>query len=363
MLLPPPATHDIFDARAGGGWRHVGVRIRRILRSRLPERLPGRLPPLLVEFAVGITFPLLMVALRLALVPLFGEQAPFALVFVGVVGAAVVAGWRAGLLALLVGQLLTWYLLIEGGGDVDHLRYLGGLLLAAVSQAVALVIVALYQREVDRVSHERETQMGLLERALKEIDHRTVNNYQTVLAVVLAQAKAADSAEVRHALTQVADRIRAIATASRQLALSSESLEEVRVADHLQELCAQIERGLSRDGVRLDYAFDDIAMSPVHTTCVSIILNELVTNALKHAFPDGHEGTIRVRLTETRKGCELTIEDDGVGIGNNGHSRGGGLGSRLVDMFAKQLRARHQVEAGAPGTRHRLAIPRPARGA
>jgi two-component system, sensor histidine kinase PdtaS len=333
--------------------------MQRILRSPLPERFAGKLPSVLVEIGIGVSFPLFMALSRLALVPWTGEFAPFALVFVGVVGAAVLAGWRSGLLSLVVGQALVWYLVMEPrftfgpkeGGQV------GALLLASIAQLLALVIIALYQREVDAAWSKSEAQMGLLQQALREIDHRTTNNYQTVLALILAQSRRAGAGPVKEALQQVADRITAVAQASRSLALSSENLKEVRLADHLRELTAQIERGLGRPEVRLQADFADVAMAPDRTVFLSILVNELVTNALKHAFPGEREGVIRIALDRAGDELALTVEDDGVGMAPSARSRGTGLGGQLITTFTRQLCARHEVVNDARGTRHRIRIP------
>lgn len=340
--------------------RAVGEkRIKRILRSRLPERLRGKLPPLVVEIGVGLGLTLLLVLVRLALLPWTGEAAPFALVFVAVVGAALLAGWRAGLIALGVGQALIWVFVMEprgsfGGKDSIHI---GALALATMAQLLVLSIVTLYQREIESAWSRRESQMDLLTKALKEIDHRTSNNYQTVLALVLAQAKSANDKPVKDALQQVGDRIRAIATASRRLAVASEGLEQVRIAAHLQHLCGEIERGLARPGIRFHCEFDDLVLGADATVCVSILVNELVTNALKHAFPDERAGTIKVALAKRRDGLELKVEDDGVGMKATGKARGTGLGTRLIETFTGQLKARHEVSSDAAGTRHRIRIP------
>ena len=334
--------------------------MKRILRSRLPERWADRVPPLAVEIAIGVTIPVVFTLARMALMPWAADRAPYALVFAAVVGAAVLAGWRSGLLAVITGQLLAWYVILDPVGyAADEREYLGGLAVATLSQLVALGIIWLYQREVDRAWSKREAQVDLLQQALVEIDHRTVNNYQTVLSLILAQARRAEP-PVRQALEQVADRINAIALASKQLALSSDSLDEVRVTHHLGELCKQIRQGLSRPGVEVHCQFEDVSIDAEQAIAMSILVNELVTNALKHAFPDDRHGEIRVSLGKSPQGLTLEVIDDGVGMKGTARTRGTGLGSRLVDTFTKQLSARHEIESGASGTRHRIHFPLPA---
>ena len=323
----------------------------------MPERLAGSVPPIVVEIAIGVAMAGLMTLLRIALVPLTGDRSPYALVFVAVIGASVLAGWRSGLLALVIGQSLSWMLVIDPASyELQKDRYVAGLAVAVVAQLMVLAIIALYQREVERAWSRREDQMDLLEKALKEIDHRTANNYQTVLALVLAQAKSSDDA-VRDALIQVADRIRAIAEAQRKLALASISLERVLVGEHLQDLCANLKRGLAGPEVTIDCAFDAITLGADETICVSILVNELVTNALKHAFPNGRPGTIQVALRTSGRAVELIVEDDGIGIDSSVQSQGTGLGSRLVETFVRQLKAKHEVASAGTGTRHRIRIP------
>ena len=87
--------------RLDNGRLRGGGAIKRIFRSRLPERLAGRYPGWLVELSIGLAAAIAALIVRLALVPSLGERAPYALIFFAVVIAAVIAGWRSGLVALI----------------------------------------------------------------------------------------------------------------------------------------------------------------------------------------------------------------------------------------------------------------------
>lgn len=345
---------------AGGvASQRMGVTIHTALSVRLPERLAGRIPAQLVEFGTGLLLAGAAVIARYALTPLIGDTAPYAFVSAAMIIAALVAGWRSGLVALLAGQLLTIYLIISPSSStyVSDWHRQATVVWAMVGQLIVLVIVAVYQREVDLGTAERDQRLKLLDEALKEIDHRTRNNYQTVLAMIDLQVKRSQNHDVATALKQVADRIEAIANASRQLAVRSADLGAVRLDDHLCGLVQQIERGLSRDGIDVACEVDEITASADAATSISIIVNELVTNAIKHAF--NGEGVGQVRITGTSgKGFELVIADNGRGIEatrRDGHT---GLGTRLVENFARQLGARHDIVSSDKGTTHRLVIPR-----
>lgn len=210
--------------------------------------------PILVEIAIGLAVPLVMIGLRMPLQGFAGDRAPYAFMFVSAALATLLAGWRSGVLAVFVGQLLTWYVVIQPSWSfaLPTSEVRSGLIIATISQLLTVLIIGLYQREVDKGTREREQRVALLNEALNEIDHRTRNNYQTVLAMIDLQSRRATAAPVQQALRQVSDRIQAIANASQQLAARSSDLDTVRLDDHLCGLVQQIERGLSRDGIDVD---------------------------------------------------------------------------------------------------------------
>jgi two-component sensor histidine kinase len=302
---------------------------------------------------------LLSVGLRAALTGWVGDIAPYAFVFVAVTLAAVAAGWRSGLIALGLGQALVWFAIVEpfhaaGEGSVNHVA---GMVVSTAAQLIILLTITLYQREVAKGMSERDHRMALLDEALREIDHRTRNNYQTVMAMIDLQARRADDDGVRDALRQVSDRIQAIANASEQLAVRSKDLDAVRLDAHLCGLVEQIGRGLSRDEIKVDCEVDDVTASADTATSISIIVNELVTNAIKHAFNGQGSGHVLVSGKSGRQ-FELIVADDGRGMKPAVQDGRSGLGSRLVESFARQLGAKHQVTSSDKGTTHTLVIPR-----
>ena len=326
----------------------------------MPERLANRLPPALVEIAIGLATALAATAARLPLEPLLGQRAPYALVFLGVVVACVLGGWRSGLIALVTGQLLTLFTVVDPRWSFSGLdsQGLGGFLFSSTSQLLILAVVALYQREVARALGTQERQMDLLSEALREIDHRTKNNYQTVVALIALQAKQAHAPEVRQALQEAADRVHAVSLASDKLALRSENLGTVRLGDHICDLCEQIKRGLSSEQIKVECDVANFATSTEKAIYISIIVNELVTNTLKHAFREAAEGIIRVSSKVDQEGVAIiVVEDNGSGMAPASSGARTGLGTRLVERFVRQIDARHLVTSSASGTVHNILIP------
>jgi two-component sensor histidine kinase len=309
-------------ARAGG------ADMKKILRSRLPERLADRVPPLLVELGVGVLL------------------------------AAVAAGWRSGLVALIVGQTFAWFAVVgRVGPAVVNVHPLAGLAASSVSQLVILTIISLYQWEVGKGTAEREKRLELLDQARREIDHRAKNNFQTVLSLVQLQAARESEPKVKTALQQVADRILAISVATEHLAIRSEDLATVPLRDHLCGLCEQLERGLARGDVRVECDVANVTASADTAIHLAIIVNELVTNSLKHAFDDGRSGLVRVHSKLIGDGLELEVADDGGGMKSAARSSGTGLGRKLVETFAKHLDAKLEVSSSPAGTSCKILVP------
>jgi two-component system, sensor histidine kinase PdtaS len=331
-----------------------------VLNKRLPERLQAHFRPILTEFLVGLVTAGLAVAARLPLDPFLGGRAPFVFIFVAIVTATLLAGWRSGLLALVCGQALTWYLVIGpnwsglGGDDAQT----AGFFVGTISELLVLAVVAIYQRGADRAAAEREQRMQLLGQALREIDHRTKNNYQTVLAMIRLQARGLKDNQGKEALERTAQRIECLALVSQQLAYRSLDLKNIRLDEHLRELCSQVEQGLSRKGVQIECDGDQITMAASKALGISIIVNELITNSLKHAFPQQREGSIKVQSRLAQGALELLVQDNGCGFPLTAPiQKEGGLGSKLIESFVHQLKARHEVLSSDLGTKHRILVP------
>ena len=353
---------DSTLALRGLHWRPAGggLVIRNIIRSRLPERLHGRVPGRAVELLVGSLAAAFFVGLRLPATSLLGDQAPYAFNFLAVTLAAVLAGWRSGLAALVLGQLMAWFFILEPRWSFQITDPERGWSLSAatLAQALTLLVIALYQREVDRGVTEREGRLQLLEDARNEIDHRVRNNYQIVLAVVQMQIRRASDEGERQLLRQVSDRIKAVSLATDRLALRSNTdLTTVSLREHLCQLCQDLERGLSNDEVSVNCDVMDIPASAVLATHLAIIVNELVTNSLKHAFRDRDRGQVRVEASPTETGLELIVADDGCGFVDRSSTTGTGLGQKLVQTFVKQIGGRHETSSSERGTVHRIIVP------
>lgn len=330
--------------------------MRRLVTIDLPRLLSRRLPRPVTELAVGVGVTAFFIGVRLAISPLLGEVAPFALGIIAVVIAALLGGWRSGLVSMVLGTTLIWYLVLPPHRSFAIENASTALILAAgiFTEGVILIALGLYQREIRAGQLERVRRINFLGHALREMDHRTKNNFQIVTSLLTLQAGRSPNDEVKTALNEAAERLKAVAAVYDALAPSSQGLASVRLQDQLQEICDQIKRGIMPDGIALSTELEPILVPHESAVAIGIIVNELVTNACKHAFGDGG-GSILVKAWREDGAAIIEVADDGRGF-VAGAARPG-LGSRLVTAFLQRLKARSEVQSSPEGTVHRIRVP------
>ena len=170
---------------------------------------------------------------------------------------------------------------------------------------------------------------------LEELRHRTKNDLAMVVSMLSMQARLKTNTETRAALEKAIGRIQAIASAHEYFQ-PREAGGGVEMAAYLGNLCGHLGDGL-RDlrpiAVRVDAA--EVYLPAEQAAPLGLIVNELVTNALKHAFPQDRAGTIDVSL-KAEGALTLCVKDNGIGCPID---RREGLGSRLTRLLAQQLGA------------------------
>lgn len=193
---------------------------------------------------------------------------------------------------------------------------------------------------------------------MKEIHHRVKNNLQIVASLLNLQANQISNPEARAEFALARDRIRALATLHRTL-YAEDTLTSLNMAVFLRELCEQtlhIAGAYEEGRIALDIDCDNFWMDPDQAVPLALIVTELVTNAIKYAFPDGRRGTITMRLHRDDEQATLYIADDGIGFDFNEEHRVQGLGLRLIHGFVRQLRGVMDY-SGQEGVQFTLTIP------
>ena len=192
--------------------------------------------------------------------------------------------------------------------------------------------------ESEQAKGEALAQRDLL---LRELNHRVKNNLQLVTALLHLQAARLDDAGMRAQFEQASSRVAAIAEIHASLHPAERMVGDVAVGDYLKRLCGRLTTAFLEKGeeerISLTVEADRQRSILDRALPLGLIVNELVTNALKHAFPSGGSGAIRISFARRDGGWRLEVRDTGSGIPSFPEERESGFGSKLVRLLVKQI--------------------------
>jgi len=200
-------------------------------------------------------------------------------------------------------------------------------------------------------AHER---IGIL---LQELTHRVKNSLQFIASMVMIEARSHTTRGVRAALERVSDRIAALGQLYLELS-KVDAIEAVDAATYLDELCRDLIASVHKEGDTSIVLKTDIVSELLPTDRaipIGLIVSELVTNAIKYAFPGEAKGTVMVTLKRVPGELRLTVADDGQGL--DPQHVDSGLGGRLVNAFAQQLGGQVVRKSDSHGTTVHLILP------
>jgi two-component sensor histidine kinase len=202
-----------------------------------------------------------------------------------------------------------------------------------------------------------EESIGHHQTLMREADHRIKNSLQILASLLRLQAARADGNEVRDALAGTAERIRSIGVVHDALQASGGE-DAVELGAAIGQVCGSLQEMAGDPGRIAVYVVADLVWAPAaYARPVMLMANELILNALRHGFPDGRAGTIRVGLSAIDDQLLLAVTDDGVGIPDAAvESRGYGL--KLSRLMAAQVAGSLSVD-GEKGVRATLRAPAP----
>ena len=208
-----------------------------------------------------------------------------------------------------------------------------------------------------RLQREHAAARQRIDMLLQELTHRVKNSLQFIAAMVMIEARSHKSGEGRAALGRVSNRITALGQLYSTLS-KADTVEAVDAATYLDELCRDLIASVHKEGDTSIVLKTDFESEPLPTDRaipIGLIVNELVTNAVKYAFPGEAKGTVMVTLKRVPGELRLTVADDGQGL--DPRRADSGLGGRLVDGFAQQLGGQVERISDSQGTAVHLILP------
>jgi two-component sensor histidine kinase len=185
---------------------------------------------------------------------------------------------------------------------------------------------------------------------LREVNHRVGNSLQIIASLLHLQANSSAQDDVKVALTNAMGRVAAVAQVHRRL-YTSHDLKSVLLNQYLDALLEDLRRSAEGNRMsRLTLKAEPVEIDPDRAVAIGIIVNELVMNAVKYAYPDC-AGPIHVDLQAQGDDIELSIADDGVGLNAKTDPRSTGMGQRIVTAMAAKLEASVERDPAHAGTR------------
>jgi two-component sensor histidine kinase len=187
------------------------------------------------------------------------------------------------------------------------------------------------------------------------MSHRVKNKFAMILSIIGLQARQSDPA-TRAALEAIAGRVRVIANVHDHLQLARhDSL--VDMSEYLGELCRSLGDTMRElRPLTVTVAAVPVMMPPDKALSTGLIVNELLTNAFKYAFPDDRVGHVHVELARDAGSLSLTVADDGSGCAEGSEA---GLGTKLVNLLVAQLGGEARWDQSNPGCKVTATFPAP----
>jgi two-component sensor histidine kinase len=171
------------------------------------------------------------------------------------------------------------------------------------------------------------------EAMLREVNHRAKNSIAMAIGLLRLQKQRSRALRVKQALDQAIQRLYHLARIHDILSRHGNGSDRIDMPTYLAELCDSFSPVIGNVEIRL--RADAIELDASRVAPVALIVGEAVSNAIKHAYPDGKAGVVRVTLSCDATSVALAVEDDGIGCKNT--SATGSLGVRLMTEMARSL--------------------------
>jgi two-component sensor histidine kinase len=205
--------------------------------------------------------------------------------------------------------------------------------------------------EKDQLIIEKDGLLSEKDALLEEVHHRVKNNLQVIASLLRLQAESFGDEKLTVALRESQNRVESMALIHEQL-YQARNLKEVDLAENAALLANHLMHAYGVDPAHVQCRLQ-LAALPVgvdRAIPAALILNELISNALKHAFPEGRPGLIEVRGERKGGSVVLEVRDNGVGVANDARPAQT-LGLNIVRILTRQLRGAFSIESGATGVR------------
>lgn len=287
---------------------------------------------------LGLSLGLLIFAIALLLRAAMADvmkDVPFITLLPAILIAAMVGGLWVGVVVAILSGLAAWYWFISPINSFA-LSWPDGvfaMIFFALTAVVQLYAIRTLNLAVDQLSAERDQNAVLFQ----ELQHRVANNLQFIASLLSLQRRtaASDPATAARALEVAQSRLDLMARIHRRL--YDPAAIRMPLSQYFQGLCQEI---LEATGARNVVCLVEVAPVTFDLRSLmnlSLLLNEFITNSVKHAFSGRQGGTVSIKLDRAGNGYTLTLSDDGAGLQESEIDISSGLGFTIMRNLAAQL--------------------------
>jgi two-component sensor histidine kinase len=283
---------------------------------------------------------------------------PFLIFLLSVICTAVAFGARVGFVSVGVSTVLSTLffdpigsLALYHASDLVRIELYAILAAGCVILSASLAKALIAADEKSDVLSRADENKSIL---LRELTHGVANNFAAVAALINTKALTVIDSKARSILDEAIEQIEVMACVHRLLRTRNEGVSLDSNA-FFHELCEKLEASVGRGRpISIECNVDSHPLCMSQAVSLGLIVNELVTNSIKHAFPDGSAGRIRIGLIVRGDQLHLTVQDNGTGF--DGRFKRGD-GQNLVKGLSQQLGGNLRVETSGGGSAFLLTIP------
>ncbi len=285
---------------------------------------------------------------------------PFLPFFLIVIASTLAFGANVGFASVALSTVLSLLFFAPAGTfALEHASDLVKIEVYAILAAGSVVAFAHLSQALAAARNKADA-LGQLEESrlilLRELAHGVANNFASVAALLSLKSNSVSDSKAKSILDDAIEQVRVMGRVHGRLragghdvSLDSQSF----MRDLCDDLAASIARGRP---IAIECRADSHPLCASQAVPLGLIVNELVTNAVKHAFPNGRAGRIRVDFEALEDGLHLCVEDDGAGFGGRTQPKSG-MGRDLVDGLSRELGGDLEIQTTRNGSSFRLSFP------
>jgi two-component sensor histidine kinase len=222
----------------------------------------------------------------------------------------------------------------------DEQRKMSFYILLVCSLVYSFVIVTTYRQQYKRMQDSVEEQTVLL----AEVNHRVKNNLAIIISLLNMQKNATGNSETKNAIQDVHDRIMSMALVHQKM-YQNKNKTSIELGNFIADLVVEIRNSLDlKENIMYETMIDSVRLDVSIAIPIGLILNELITNSIKHAFHEIEEPNISITLTKKDGLIELVMKDNGMGTTLENLNENTGIGMSLIQSLVDQIEGKYTFE-------------------